>query len=271
MKTGSSYSLSTLASFTEGFPLGGLIADAKGDLFGTTNGDGFNSGTVFEIVKTGNGYASTPTTLVNFGGYGLTNPRGNLIFDANGNLFGVTQRGGANNDGAVFEIAKTGSGYASTPITLASFSGANGADPSGSLIADANGNLFSTTQGGGANNDGTAFELVKTGSGYSLTNLVSFTGGADGAVPFGGLLLDANGDLFGTTVNGGGANNDGTVFELVNTGSGYSLSTLVTFTGANGAQPDSLIADANGNLFGTTESVGRIMMAQHSKSPVAVS
>ena len=98
------------------------------------------------------------------------------IADAHGDLFGTTSRGGANGNsfesGTVFEIVKTATGYASTPTTLVSFNGANGAQPLGSLIADAQGDLFGTTsQGGGANdvgnNDaGTVFEIVKTATGY---------------------------------------------------------------------------------------------------------
>ena len=92
-------------------------------------------------------------------------PDRSLIADAHGDLFGTTVRGGANGDGTVFEIAKTAHGYASTPTTLVSFNGTNGADPTGSLIADAHGDLFGTTEVGGANGDGTVFEI--TGSGFS--------------------------------------------------------------------------------------------------------
>ena len=82
-----------------------------------------NDGTVFEIVKTAHGYASTPTTLVSFNGTDGTNPRASLIADAHGDLFGTTAIGGVNGDGTVFEIAKTANGYASTPTTLVSFNG----------------------------------------------------------------------------------------------------------------------------------------------------
>ena len=238
-------------------PQGSLIADANGDLFGTTASGGANGvGTVFEIAKTAAGYASTPTTLVSFTGANGARPQGSLIADANGDLFGTTVFGSANDDGTVFEIAKTAAGYASTPTTLVSFSGANGAFPQGSLIADANGDLFGTTASGGANGSGTVFEIAKTAAGYASTPtiLVSFTG-ANGTRPFGSLIADTNGDLFGTTELGG-ANRSGTVFEIAKTAAGYASTptTLVSFTGANGENPrGSLIADANGDLFGTTE------------------
>ena len=82
---------------------------------------------------------TTLITLVSFNGANGAGPSGDLIADANGNLFGTTSGDGANNDGTVFEIAKTATGYASTPTTLVSFNGANGRAPEGSLIADANG------------------------------------------------------------------------------------------------------------------------------------
>jgi hypothetical protein len=151
-------------------PLAGLIADAHGDLFGTTAyGGAYGDGTVFEIVKTAHGYANTPTTLVSFNGTDGASPwSGSLIAHAHGDLFGTTSFGGANDVyGTVFEIAKTAHGYASTPTTLVNFNGTNGAFPVGSLIADDQGDLFGTTARGGTSTtgDGTVFEI--TGSGFS--------------------------------------------------------------------------------------------------------
>jgi uncharacterized repeat protein (TIGR03803 family) len=83
-------------------------------------------GTVFEIAKTAHGYASTPTTLVSFNGANGAGPLGGLLADRDGDLFGTTPSGGANNHGTVFEIAKTAHGYASTPTTLISFNGTDG-------------------------------------------------------------------------------------------------------------------------------------------------
>jgi uncharacterized repeat protein (TIGR03803 family) len=201
-------------------PVTGVIADANGNLFGTSfDGGASGDGTVFEIVKTSSGYASTPTILVNFNGANGANPWSSLILDANGNLFGTTGNGGASaNYGTVFEIAKTSSGYANTLTTLVNFDGTHGAFPRGSLIADGSGNLFGTTAYGGVG-DGTVFEIVKTASGYASTptTLVIFDG-TNGATPVGSLIADANGNLFDATVDGG-VSGDGTVFEL--TGSGF--------------------------------------------------
>jgi len=176
-------------------PYGSLIIDANGNLFGTTayGGSSANYGTVFEISKASSGYANTPTTLVNFDGTHGAFPRGSLIADGNGNLFGTAGFGGLSTDGTIFEIVKTASGYSSTPTTLISFNGTNGANPVSGLIADANGNLFGTTSNGGASGDGTAFEL--TGSGFVplLTPFASFQ--ADLAIttkqPYGYALVAA--------------------------------------------------------------------------------
>jgi uncharacterized repeat protein (TIGR03803 family) len=258
--------LTTLVDFngTNGaFPYDALTADAAGDLFGTTEqGGADDAGTVFEIVKTANGYASTPTTLASFNGTNGQYPQAGLIADAAGDLFGTIFDGGANGDGEVFEIAKTGGSYASTPTILASFNGPNGYYLGAGLIADAAGDLFGTTEFGGANganNDGTVFEIAKTGSGYAGTpaTLVSFNG-ANGREPEADLIADAAGDLFGTTVLGG-ADGDGTVFEIARTGGGYASTpaTLASFNGTNGEYPyDALTADAAGDLFGTTASGG---------------
>jgi uncharacterized repeat protein (TIGR03803 family) len=244
-------------------PEGGLIADAAGDLVGTTAAGGANSdGTVFEIPKTATGFGA-PTTLVTFNGTGNgATPVGGLIADAAGDLFGTTGAGGANSKGTVFEIPKTATGFGA-PTTLVTFNGAgNGATPFAGLIADAAGDLFGTTEAGGANNAGTVFEIPKTAIGFgALTTLVTFTGAGNGAAPFGGLIADAAGDLFGTT-EAGGTNSDGTVFEIPKTGTGSTgfgaPTTLVTFNGTgNGAAPFAgLIADAAGDLFGTTEAGG---------------
>ena len=261
VKTGAGYASTptTLVSFngTDGAdPYGGLIADAAGDLFGVTQ-----SGTVYEIVKTGSGYAATPTVLVTFNGTDGASPEGELLADPAGDLFGVTQEGGAYGKGTVFEIAKTAGGYASTPTVLVSFNGTNGADPTRPLIFDRFYDLYSTTAQGGAYNDGTVFEIANTGGFGSYastpTTLVSFNG-SDGAQPFGGVIMDTAGDLFGTTA-AGGASGNGTVFEIANTivpfNPGRYAATptvLVSFSGGYSDSLSGLIADARGDLFGTT-------------------
>src|SRR5271155_1309770 len=192
-------SFCALANCADGSrPQAGLIADANGNLFGTTDdgGGARNAGTVFEIAKTAGGYASTPTTLVKFDYADGGNPRAGLIADADGNLFGTTFGGGAYGEGTGFEIAKTAGGYASTPTTLVSFDGADGGNPRAGLLADADGNLFGTTASGGANSYGGAvFEIAKTAGGYASTPTVlhsfcALANCADGEQPMAGLLAD---------------------------------------------------------------------------------
>jgi hypothetical protein len=121
----------------------------------------YGDGTVFEIVKTASGYASTPITLVNFDWSNGAFPFASVMIDPNGNLFGTTT-GGGNGYGTVFEIAKTTSGYASSPITTSSASmplAATERPQSAQLDPDANGGLLGVTRLGGANGDGTIFEI----------------------------------------------------------------------------------------------------------------
>ena len=228
-----------------GQPKGVLAADSAGDLFGTASDGGADSqGTVFEIVHTNTGYATSAIPLVTFtGGDDGGDPLGGLILDANGDLFGTTSGGGEYGDGTVFEIAHSSTGYASSPITLASFDGTgDGAGPADTLIADSNGDIFGTTEDGGADGDGTVFEIAHTATGYAgtPTTLVAFTGSGNGANPYGGLIADQSGNLYGTTLNGG-ANSDGTVFEVVSTGATFAP--LIAGTQANQAVTDATTID----------------------------
>ena len=114
---------------------------------------------------------------------------------------------------------------------LISFNGSNGSEPYGSLLLDSQGDLFGTTYGGGEDGDGTVFEIVNTRAGYAATptTLVSFAG-TDGSKPQGSLIADANGDLFGTTSSGGtGFAGGGTVFEIVNSATGYAQGNRLNF------------------------------------------
>ena len=198
--------LTTLATFTGAngaSPTGILTIDGEGDLFGTTANNGAGGdGTVFEIAKS----TGELTTLANFTGANGDSPERGVTIDAAGDLFGTTFRGGADNDGTVFEIVKSTGAL----ITLATFTGANGAYPLSQLVSDAAGDLFGTTETGGADNDGTVFEIVKSTG--ALITLATFTD-ANGEELDGSLTINSAGDLFGTTFFGG-VNGDGTVFEL---------------------------------------------------------
>jgi uncharacterized repeat protein (TIGR03803 family) len=207
-------------------PNGGLIFDAAGNLYGTTTyggSEGANCqqwpggcGTVFKLAPDG-----TETVLHSFaGGTDGANPDAGLVMDAQGNLYGATYSGGATGYGTVFKLAPDG-----TETVLYNFAGApDGANPNGELAMDAEGNLYGTTAIGGtlqcAYDDGcgTVFKLTPAGQ---ETILYRFNGGwyMDGAYPHSGLVLDAQGNLYGTTDEGGssplcGSDGCGTVFEI---------------------------------------------------------
>jgi uncharacterized repeat protein (TIGR03803 family) len=195
-------------------PRAGLVL-VNGSLYGTTYGGGAHQygGTVFEVAVT--------TALYTFtGGSDGSNPLDSLISDGQGNLYGTTAEGGNGSFGSglgvIFELSLT-TGQESV---LHTFTGPDGSAPTGSLVRDSEGNLYGTTSLGGANGFGTVFELDTLGN---LTTLYSFTGGADGASPFAGLVLDGSGNLWGVTTAGGSAaapGGYGTVFEVNPTGCG---------------------------------------------------
>ncbi len=142
---------------------------------------------------------------------------------------------------------------AQTVTDLASFNGISGAMPLyGSLIQDAAGNLYGTTSQGGANNAGTIFEVSSSGASTTLYSFCSQTGCADGTYPWGGLVRGTDGNFYGAT-SAGGTGNDGTIFKLTVTG---ALTTLHSFTAADGANPYALIQASDGNLYGTAPAGG---------------
>jgi uncharacterized repeat protein (TIGR03803 family) len=274
-----SYTLKVLYSFTgsggDGAnPDGGVVVDASGNLFGTTGYGGSSSnctggcGTVFELANSSGSY--TEEILHSFTGYPSDGhaPVANLIRDAAGNLYGTTLYGGVYGPGTVFELVNSGGSYAYN--MLYSFGGFAGdaQTPHAGLIMDQSGKLYGTTLYGGSSSNctygcGTVFELTKSSSGYSEKVLYSFTGsGGDGYGLFGGLVVDAFGNLFGTTGYGGSSSNCtggcGTVFELVNSSGSYTETLLYSFMGSgDGANPAaSLVMDTSGKLYGTAYSGG---------------
>ena len=232
------------------YPDFGLIRDSAGNLYGTTNGSYSdvggggtnNAGVVFEVDIFGN-----ETVLYSFtGGADGSSPNG-VIRDSAGNLYGTTYQGGASNAGVVFKIDTSGN-----ETVLYTFTGgADGGGPYGPLVRDSKGNLYGTTYQGGASNVGVVFKIDKSGN---ETVLYTFTGGADGGYPYGALILDSEGNLYGTT-NGGGASGAGVVFKI-NT-SGKEI-VLYSFTGGNdgGYSTAGVIRDRAGNLYGTTSGGG---------------
>jgi len=264
------YSFCSAAYCTDGvFPYAGLIQDADGNLYGTTEeggvsgyGSASGDGTVFKVDNTGH-----ETVLYSFCSAANctdgSNPYAGLIQDAAGNLYGTTEApGGANGGGTVFKVDNTGH-----ETVLYNFCSAvnctDGFAPSAGVIEDAAGNLYGTTVQGGANNGGTVFKVDNAGHETVLYNFCSAANCTDGQHPAAGLIQDAAGNIYGTTLAGGanygttgvnGFRGGGTVFRVDNAGHETVLYNFCSASNCtDGFNPYAgLIQDAAGNLYGTT-------------------
>jgi uncharacterized repeat protein (TIGR03803 family) len=262
-------------------PLAGLLQDKAGNLFGTTSDgggtdcdDGFGCGTVFKLAPDG-----TETVLHAFaGGSDGTLPQARLIRDESGNFYTTTAVGGRTDCevvtfehgcGTVFKLAADG-----TETVLYAFRGrkhGDGAYPGAGLIQDKAGNLYGMTAQGGGNRChpyhgcGTIFKLAPDGT---ETMLYAFTGGSDGAVPFGDLIRDKAGYLYGTTAGGGGTGGYkaceynprgcGTIFEFAPDGTETVLFAFKRHT-RDGIEPSAgLLKGAGGELYGTASEGGAL-------------
>lgn len=247
------------------YPYGALIFDSAGNLYGTTAGGGlYFQGTVYELKSSQNGeWAETILHNFDFNGTDGLAPYAGVIFDGSDNLYGTTYGGGTFGDGTVFELTPQRSGEWDETI-LYNFNGqsAAGEAPYGTLIWDADGNLYGTTVLGGIYDAGTVFELTpQTGGNWTENALHAFEPSDwDGGNPFGGLIFDGSGNLYGTT-NQGGEFNYGTVFELTRKANGtWAEKQLHTFqdNGTDGYSPYcNLVLDSSGNLYGVTYQGGK--------------
>jgi uncharacterized repeat protein (TIGR03803 family) len=260
----------SFTSTTDGsYPLAGLIFDSIGNLYGTAAGGGrYGFGTAFKLSPAATG-GWKETIFYNFDIRQGRELEGisRLVFDTAGNLYGETYSGGTAGSGIVFELSP-GAGGAWTEKNLYVFSGgADGRYPQGSLIFDGAGNLYGTTASGGAANDGVVFELRPSeGRRWSETVIHNFVGYPnDGENPFGGVIIDKSGSLYGTTAKGGsggcvGTPACGTIYRLTPGGDGqWTEAILHNFVGGSndGGFPISTPTfDRFGNLFGTTENGG---------------
>jgi len=253
------------------YPLAGLAIDAAGNLYGTTSTGGFyDYGTLFKLSSAPGG-SWTLIVLHAFntpGGYG-----GNtLILDDAGNLYGTTYAGGPYSAGTVFELVPTAGGkWAETVLRAFNNNGKEGATPYAGLIFDTAGNLYGTTYAGGNQicggyyGCGTVFELTPTANGHWTEKILHnfIDNGTDGFNPNSSLIIDAAGNLYGTTFHGGSGTCAygvpgyycGTVFELTPQANGVWTEKLLHafINAAEGWEPYSgLVSDAAGNLYGTT-------------------
>ncbi|HEY3853348.1 MAG TPA: choice-of-anchor tandem repeat GloVer-containing protein [Verrucomicrobiae bacterium] len=247
--------LTTLVQFDAtngGFPHAGLTLGSDGNFYGTTfyggnlalNGGG-GDGTVFQMTPEG-----VLTTLVEFNGATGANPGAPLAQGSDGNFYGTTHAGGVHNLGTVFQMAPDGS-----LNRLVSFNSSNGDSPTAGLVEGIDGNFYGTTYSGGLNGLGTVFQMTPDGV---LRTLVSFNA-TNGGNPYSALVRGTDGNLYGTTQRGGNlslnsGNGYGTVFKVTTNG---TLSTLISFTGINGANPlATLMIGADGKFYGATSEGG---------------
>jgi uncharacterized repeat protein (TIGR03803 family) len=225
----------------------GLVLDKQNNLYGTTNyGGAYGSGTVYRLTPTGD-----ETVLYSFGVQAgdATVPSGRLTFDKRGNLYGATATGGAYGYGTVFRLTRSGD-----ETVLYSFGGQAGDfNPGLDLVLDKQGNLYGTTGNGGAYNSGAVYRLTPTGI---QTVLHSFGQSGDGIFPICCLILDKQGNLFGTTYDSRSAQGHGTVFKLTPAGDETVLHIFGIQPG-DGIYPIwSLVLDKQGNIYGTTSQGG---------------
>jgi uncharacterized repeat protein (TIGR03803 family) len=202
---------------SDGYYPSGVTVDRAGSVYGTTqNGGSYNYGTVFKLAAAVRaGWAETILHNFNADGTDGTNPYASPIFDGAGNLYGTTYSGGANNVGTVFELTpETDGTWNESTIHTFDQNGTDGAFPRAGLAFDGLGNLYGTTTSGGAGTSfGTVFELTPVSGGEWTENLLVSFRALGPNYPIGSLAVDASGDLYGTTADGG-SNTYGTVFEI---------------------------------------------------------
>ena len=236
-----------LYSFTGGndgaYPSAGVVLDWAGNLYGMTCcGGAADAGVVFKLDTKGHETVLYNFTGGNDGGYPFGLEQG-VILDWAGNLYGTTSYGGVAGAGVVFKVDTKGH-----ETVLYNFTGgAEGGYPFAGLVLDWAGNLYGTTNSGGAASAGVVFKVDTKGH---ETVLYSFTGGADGGYPGAGVIQDWEGNLYGTTGNGGHGD-AGVVFKLDSKG---KESVLYSFPGmSDGTKPwAGVVQDSAGNLYGTT-------------------
>jgi uncharacterized repeat protein (TIGR03803 family) len=237
-------------------PVAGLAIDSSGNLYGTTTAGGTNgNGTVFKLaIPTVSGGEWTEEVLYSFGkGTDGTIPVAGVTRDSSGNLYGTTSAGGAHGYGTVFQLTLSGSAWTETILHHFAL-GSDGGIPYAGLVIDSSGNLYgAATEGGagGQSGGGTIFELTHSTGGWTFSVLYGLSGWAISG-SFRNLLLES-GKIYATT-HCDGADNSGTIYELTLSGGSWTYNPLYVFTGGSDGQYSfsNLVADKNGNLYGTT-------------------
>lgn len=249
--------LSVLYNFTNGSdggtPLAGLTSDGKGNLYGTASAGGSGYGTLFKLGPVGPGWTLSPVYSFASGTDGAT-PTARLQARSGRIFYGTTSLGGSSGAGTVYKVSPSGESVIYTFL-----GGSGGAQPSpGDLAFDRGGNIYGTTSAGGANGNGTVFELVHGKKGtWKEKLLYSFGQGTDGTVPVGGVTFGTPNTLYGTTSTGG-TYGYGTVYQLKRSRSTWTETILYNFQNGNdgGSPYAGVILDQSGNLYGATVSGG---------------
>jgi uncharacterized repeat protein (TIGR03803 family) len=247
-------------------PAGTLVRDGAGNLYGTTEQGGvYNGGIVFELSPVNGGWSET--VLHNFGtGTDGSDPMNALAIDATGNLYGTTYYGGTNKTctyagatyscGTAFELSPVaGGGWTYTVLYNFGQGSTDGYFPWSSLTLGAGGNLYGQCLYGSKYGKGVLYELSPGGGGaWTEQQLHAWGNKDDGTYPYGGMVFDAEGNMYGTSSGGGGHGGLGTVFEFTPNNGGWLEHNLHGFgTGLDGEYPEgNLIIDAAGNLYGVT-------------------
>ncbi len=225
-------------------PQAALLQGTDGNFYGTTESGGTNGqGTAFEMNSNG-----VFATLAAFSNKTSISPYTALVQGTNGNFYGATGNGSKSGDGDIFEMTPSGS----LDVIYSFTGGLDGNEPVGALTQGTDGNFYGLTTAGGAYNYGGVFQVTSDGA---LTNLYSFTGGADGYNPYGALVQGTDGDLYGVTRRNTiqGVQFDGTIFKVSTNGVLTTLYTLNPLYNDDGEYPFAgLIQAADGNFYGTT-------------------
>jgi uncharacterized repeat protein (TIGR03803 family) len=255
-----------LYSFTggnDGFgPGSALVFDSAGNLYGTApDGGAHSAGVVFQLSPSARGWRYKVIHAFTGRKDGAVGSLGSLTFDAAGNLYGVSELGGVNGAGAVYELSPTAGGSWKTTV-LYNFRGSpDAANPYSGLIFDNSGNLYGTTYFGGTAGLGTVFQLARGPNGAWEENVRhSFQGGSDGSLPTTTLVLNAAGTFYGTTSTGGRPSCDcGTIFKLALRHGQWSEKIVHFFgKGHDGSYPNyGLTLDSAGNLWGAAPFGGK--------------
>jgi uncharacterized repeat protein (TIGR03803 family) len=224
--SGGGWNITILHSFTNGtmtdgrHPLGGMIFDTQGNLYGTLNAGGTRDfGAVYELTPSNGIWTES---ILYYFGTGLVDsgysPTGSLLMDGSGNLYGTNTAAGQNGGGTVFELTPD-SGQWVLSVLSNDFTEPPG--PTSGVVMDASGNLYGVSKYDGAFNLGMVYKLAHSGDGWTMTDLHDFTGGGDGAYPTDAVVLDSSGNLYGTTYSGGtttgcsGNSGCGVVWEII--------------------------------------------------------